>query len=147
MTNNYFQSHLIIKLLYLTGDYLKKNTHKKTSIETYLQEFKLKLLLSENRIDLELLNVYLNQLIKKDLDTLLVLKFLYTLNFKDSLDQQYSNRTLVNIIKYTGSNINTYLKYNDVEQSETDPYLNTVLIQNLYFFYKIYHQLNIEKNE
>jgi hypothetical protein len=143
MDSNYSQLNLMIKILYLSGDFLKKNNYKSLNLQNYLQEFKLKLLSSESPLELEYLNANLNRLVKQDLDTLLLLKILHTINFQDSLDQQHSNRSLLNTIDCTYSKITNSLTNDEIESLEKDPYILTLLIQNLYTFYKIYYQVKV----
>lgn len=143
--SDYSQLTLIIKLFYLSGDHVKKHDYKSADLKNYVQEFKLKILNTENVEELSLLNNSLNTLIKKDLDTLLLLKIIYTINFKDLIDQNHSNRTLLNTVDSTYSKLTNALTEQEFEYLEKNPYLVTLIIQNLYFFYKIYHQLNVAK--
>jgi len=145
MDYNHYQKAIMMKLLYISGDYIKKSNYTNPDLQHYLQEFKLKLLTTTKLSEIKALNKHLNILIRKDIDNLLLLKLLHLINFQDSLNQNHSNRTVLNIINGTYSKLTSTLNPNKSLVLEKDAYILTLLIQNLYMFYTIHHQLNVEK--
>jgi hypothetical protein len=145
MDYNHYQKAIMMKLLYISGDYIKKSNYTNPDLQHYLQEFKLKLLTTTKLSEIKALNKHLNILIRKDIDNLLLLKLLHLINFQDSLNQHHSNRTVLNIINGTYSKLTSTLNPNKSLVLEKDAYILTLLIQNLYMFYTIHHQLNVEK--
>ena len=134
---------LIKKLFYLSSKYAEKDKYKTFNIKKHIQNFKLKTLKS-NR-NLEQVNKSINRLVTYDIDTLLILKILHFINFKDKLDQQYLNNALLKTLLYTYLKVN--LNTNEFDNTNKS-YLISLIIQNLYLHYKLTQSVNgdFEKN-
>jgi hypothetical protein len=136
---------LMLHILSLTGEYLQKSRFKNKKLGTTTQQFKLKLLNSKSFEPSEALIVFITDVVSRDLDDLLLLKVLYSINFKDSLDQQSIKRTIPNTLLCTYSNLRISKEdYNAANKS----YLLTLIIQNIYQYYKFKYYLeeHVEKN-
>jgi hypothetical protein len=136
---------LMLHILSLTGEYLQKSRFKNKKLGTTTQQFKLKLLNSKSFEPSEALIVFITDVVSCDLDDLLLLKVLYSINFKDSLDQQSIKRTIPNMLLCTYSNLRISKEdYNAANKS----YLLTLIIQNIYQHYqfKYYLEEHVEKN-
>jgi hypothetical protein len=134
MKNDKDDRSSMLKILYLSGDHLQKNKFRKTKLSTITQEFKLKLLNSKNLENSAKLNTVITDLVNCDLDDLLILKVLYSINFKDTLDQQNIKRTIPNTLLCTYSSLSLSLTNCDVTDKS---YLLTLIIQNIYQYYKL----------
>jgi hypothetical protein len=145
MKNDKADLNSMLKILYLSADHLQKNKFRKTKLSTITQEFKLKLLNSKNLENSEKLNIFITDLVNCDLDDLLILKVLYSINFKETLDQQNIKRTIPNTLLCTYSSLSLALATCDVTDKS---YLLTLIIQNAYQYYKLkyYLTVNVEKN-
>jgi hypothetical protein len=136
---------LVLHMLYLTGDYLQKSRFRDKKLNNITQELKLKLLNSKNLKTSENLTTFITDVINCDLDDLVLLKVLYSINFKDPLDQQDIKRTIPNTLLCTWSNINIFMEDYRVTSKS---YMLTLIIQNIYQYYKLKYSLtaNVEKN-
>jgi hypothetical protein len=135
----------MLHILYLTGDYLKNNRFRSKKLSTTTQAFKLKLLNSKNLETSEDLITFIADIVSCDLDDLLILKVLYSLNFKDPFDQQNTKRTIPNTLLCIYSNLSISMEdFNITNKS----YLLTLIIQNIYRYYKLkyYLAVNVENN-
>jgi hypothetical protein len=135
----------MLHILYLTGDYLQKNRFRNKKLNASTQSFKLKLLNSKNLETSEDLLTFIADIVSCDLDDLLILKVLYSVNFKDTLDQQNAKRTIPNTLLCIYSNLSISMEdYNITNKS----YLLTLIIQNIYQYYKLKYELtvNVAKN-
>jgi hypothetical protein len=142
MKNDTDELSLMLRILYLSGDHLQKNKFRKKKLSTVTQEFKLKLLNSKDLENSERLNTLITNLVSCDLDDLLVLKLLYSVNFKDVLDQQNIKQTLPNTLLCGYSSLSISIANGKITDKS---YLLTLIIQNIYQYYKLKYYEHLEK--
>jgi hypothetical protein len=142
MKNDTDELSLMLRILYLSGDHLQKNKFRKKKLSTVIQEFKLKLLNSKDLENSERLNTLITNLVSCDLDDLLVLKLLYSVNFKDVLDQQNIKQTLPNTLLCGYSSLSISIANGKITDKS---YLLTLIIQNIYQYYKLKYYEHLEK--
>jgi hypothetical protein len=145
MKTDEYNLRLVLHILYLTGNYLQKSRFQNKKLNNSTQEFKLKILNSKNLETSENLATFISNIVSCDLDDLLVLKMLHSINFKDPLDQQNIKRTIANTLLCTYSNLSIPVEECSVTNKS---YLLTLIIQNVYQYYKLKYSLtvNVEKN-
>jgi hypothetical protein len=144
MKSDEYSLRLMLHILYLTGDYLQKNRFQNKKLHTITKQLKLKLLHSKNLETSDTLITFITNTISCDLDDLLILKVLYSINFKDSLDQQNIKRTIPKALLCTYSNISRSM--GDCRLTNKS-YLLTLIIQNIYQYYKLKYCLAVDVEE
>jgi hypothetical protein len=135
----------MLHILYLTGEYLKKNRFRNKKLNTITQSLKLKLLNSKNLETSENLTTVIADIVSCDLDDLLILKMLYSINFRDPLDQQNAKRTIPNTLLCIYSTLSISMADYSITNKS---YLFTLIIQHIYQYYKLkyYLTVNVAKN-
>lgn len=127
MTKNPSQLELMLVILALTNEILKTNNKRNFLFKPSTQEFKLKILNSLKKPTSSSFDSDLN----------LLLKLLYSLNFKDSSNQQYLNRTVMNTLRWINRSITSQIYTSNKNSTLEQSYFFTLLIQHLYQTYTL----------
>jgi hypothetical protein len=135
MTKNPSQLELMLVILALTNEILKTNSKHNFLFKPSTQEFKLKILNSIKISNINSLKKPTSSSFNSDLN--LLLKLLYSLNFKDSSDQRYLNRTVMNTLRWINLSINSQIYVSNKNSTLEQSYFFTLLIQHLYQTYTL----------
>ena len=135
MTKNPSQLELMLVILALTNEILKTNNKHNFLFKTSTQEFKLKILNSIKISNINSLKKPTSSSFDSDLNILV--KLLYSLNFKDSSDQHYLNRTIINTLRWINLSITSQIYTSNKNSTFEQSYFFTLLIQHLYQTYTL----------